>query len=163
MFELARAKWQYSTGRENSLLDKSPFISTLLRSNVFSSTGAAHLSVFSSNYLGPRQSCTPALCQGSIFASQWLVRQHGLFSSKRQFFFLTTCCFVYSHSRMAPLTWTLRERMIPSCGISTHWSISWIKSTGIPSRSFLENKANKQATKRLGGAVTKLGQHLTLQ
>ncbi len=36
---------------------------------------------------------------------------------------------------MAPLTWTLSERMTPSCGISTVASRSASRWAGIPSRS----------------------------
>lgn len=47
------------------------------------------------------------------------------------------CCRVYSHTRRAPLTWTLRDRMIPCWGISTHTSSCCRMSGGIPSFSFL--------------------------
>lgn len=50
------------------------------------------------------------------------------------------CCLVYSHTTMAPLTWTLSDLMTPNCGISTDSSSECINSTGIPSRSLLQRK-----------------------
>lgn len=61
-----------------------------------------------------------------------------------------TCCLVYSQISRAPLTWTLRDRMIPCWGISTQTSRWWIKFAGIPSCSFLVKK--KENT----GDLTKL-------
>lgn len=51
-------------------------------------------------------------------------------------------CFVYSHIASAPLTWTLSERMMPVCGISTQASNSLSRFTGIPSFSFPSKRAH---------------------
>ena len=56
---------------------------------------------------------------------------------------------VYSQIRRAPLTCTLRERMMPCCGISTHTSSSWIRSTGIPSFSFLQQQNTSKSQENL--------------
>lgn len=61
------------------------------------------------------------------------------------------CCRLYSHTRMAPLTWTFSERITPCCGISTHTSSRLIKSAGIPSFSFLyktHSNSDKSGRKR---------------
>lgn len=50
------------------------------------------------------------------------------------------CCRVYSQMKRAPETWTLRDRIMPNCGISTQTSSSWRSSHGIPSLSFLKNE-----------------------
>lgn len=47
------------------------------------------------------------------------------------------CCRLYSHTSIAPLTWTFSDRITPCCGISTHTSSRLIRSAGIPSFSFL--------------------------
>lgn len=57
---------------------------------------------------------------------------------------LRSCCLVYSQISRAPLTWTLRERMIPCWGISTHTSSCWIRFAGIPSRSLLMKRNRRR-------------------
>jgi len=56
---------------------------------------------------------------------------------------VSECCLAYSQTSRAPLTWTLRERTTPSCGISTQSSSRWIRATGIPSLSLLQGRTGK--------------------
>lgn len=49
-------------------------------------------------------------------------------------------CFVYSQMQIEAETCTLRERIMPSCGISTQSSRSCNKSTGMPLFSFPSSK-----------------------
>lgn len=61
------------------------------------------------------------------------------------------CCRLYSHTSIAPLTWTFSDRITPCCGISTHTSSRLIRSAGIPSFSFLyktHSNSDKSGRKR---------------
>lgn len=59
--------------------------------------------------------------------------------------FCPKCCRVYSHTSRAALTCTLRERVMPCWGISTHTSTSCSRFAGMPSLSLLFRDKQTQA------------------
>lgn len=58
-------------------------------------------------------------------------------------------CFVYSQTKRAPVTWTLRERTTPSWRTSTHVSSNGRRFTGMPSFSFLKHTDNYNLSFRM--------------
>lgn len=51
-----------------------------------------------------------------------------------------SCCRVNSHTTIAPVTWTFKERTMPVWGTSTQTDSRLMRSTGMPDRSCLEKK-----------------------